>query len=233
MEQIPANDLLNINISISTTPLIQFEKEDGQINAVPNIIPSDNPNGFTLYIDVIVKYDSLSHVVNQYMKNKKLHISEGIINQYIIVDNCELYGDDKNQLHVKVDFSGSYDGTFTLTGIPIYNIAEQRIEIQNLDYNLATENLLLKAAKWLFSKKIMNELKKFTSISLTDYYRTASNSLDVLLTKEWHKGIKTSGNIAELNIVNVQALPEHMVIRCHCKGSLTVQINELSLAASK
>ena len=233
MEQIPANDLLNINISISATPLVQFEKEDGLINNAPNTIPSENLNGFSVYIDVIIKYDSLSHVVNQYIKNKRLQISEGIINQYITFDHCELYGVDNNQLQVSVAFSGSYDGTFYLTGTPVYDTPEQSIVIQSLHYKLVTDNLLLKAAKWLFNKKIMKELNKFTSLSLTEYYRTASKSLDALLTKEWRKGIKTNGEIAELNIVSVEALPEHIVVRSYCNGSLVISINELNLAASK
>jgi len=232
MEQLPANDLVTIQINISTTPLFQFIKEDGQTNAVPNTASADNLNGFTLYIDAALKYDSLSYVANQYIKNKKLHISEGLINQYIVFDHCEVYGDDKNQLQVKVDFSGSYDGTFTLTGTPIYNATDQRIEIQSLGYELTTDNLLLKAAKWIFHKKIMNELKKFTSISLTDYYHAITHNIDLMLNKEWRKGIETEEQIKELKVVSVQALPEHIAIRSYCNGSLTITINEANLAAS-
>lgn len=232
MEQLLANDLLNINISISTTPLMRFVKEDGQTNIAPSTVPSDNLNGFALHIDALIKYDSLTHVANQYIKNKRLHISEGIINQYILFDYCELYGDDKNQLHVKVDFSGSYDGTVILTGLPVYNAAAQCIEIQQLGYELSTDNLLLKAARWIFHKKIMNELAKFTSLSLTQYYQMAMDNINLLLNREWRKGIESEGKAAELKVTTVQALPEHLNISSYCNGSLTITLNEATLAAS-
>lgn len=224
-----SNDLLAISINIHTTPLVIFKKEDGTTNAQPNIGSAGNLNGFTVYLDAVLKYDALSHIINQYLKNKRISVTEGIINQHIILDDNQVYGDDTGHIKIKTDFSGSFDGTFFFTGIPVYDAATQTMEIQSLSYDITTKNILLKAAKWLFNKKIENELKKHTVFSLQNVYHSASQALTALLSKEWTKGIDSTGSITDLYLESIRALPQHLLIRTYCKGNLAITINEKSL----
>ena len=90
-------------------------------------------------------------------------------------------------------------------------------------------NLLLKTAKWLFNKKIVNELKTYTSFDLSQYYDTASKTLNDWLNREWTKGIKGSGAVTDLKLTSVYALPQHLLIRSNCVGKLNVVVSELNL----
>ena len=106
---------------------------------------------------------------------------------------------------------------------------KKAIEVQELDYDLKTKNLFLKTAKWLFNKRIIAELKKYTYFDLTQYYDTASKNLNSWLNKEWTKGITGSGNITELKLTSLYALPEHLLIRTNCLGKLNVVVSEVDL----
>ena len=101
--------------------------------------------------------------------------------------------------------------------------------MEDLDYDLKTKNLLLKTAKWLFNKKIVNELKTYTSFDLSQYYDTASKTLNDWLNREWTKGIKGSGAVTDLKLTSVYALPQHLLIRSNCVGKLNVVVSELNL----
>jgi hypothetical protein len=87
----------------------------------------------------------------------------------------------------------------------------------------------LKTAKWLFSGKIESELKKNTSINLTSYFETAQASLNSYLNKEWTKGIKGAGNVKELKVISVEPLPQHILIKTSCAGTLSVQVGQIDL----
>lgn len=227
------NDLLNINIGITATPVVTFQKEVGRVMPVPNLTPSANPGGFSIFLEAALQYDSLSRVVNGYMAGKRFDLSEGLFAKHIIVKEVTIASNNEGRMLIKVDFTGSFNGTAFFTGNPVYNPATKTIEVQDLDYDLQTKNVLLKTAKWLFAGKIESELKKNTAINLTSYFDTAQKSLNEYLNKEWTKGIKGTGSVKELKVISVQPLPQHILIKTACAGALSVQVTDIDLGLKR
>ena len=234
METIPTPvDLVNIVLTLQTTPLISFEKEDGTINERPNAAVTGHPNSFAVNVDMAVRYDALSHVVNQYAKGRRIAVTEGLFSQSIVLDDTELYGGDDGRLKIKTDFSGSFKGSFHFTGTPIYKADSQSIDFQNQEYDIVTKNLILKAAKWVFHKKIVQLLSDITTVSLDHFYTSTSQKLTLWLNKDWGQGIESTGTITTLHLVSIQALPEYVQIRSECKGGITIKIREPLLDAAR
>ena len=230
MENINAtNDLLNINIGISATPVVSFVKPETTTSTLPNLTNTNNAGGFNVYLEAALQYDSLSTVLNGYLVNKRFEVTEGIFKKHIVVQHTTVTGDEKGNLNIRLDFTGSFDGTAYFIGKPVYNTANKTIEVQNLDYDLKTKNLFLKTAKWLFNNKIISEMKQYTSFDLSQYYDTASKALNVWLNREWTRGIKGNGSITDLKLTAVYALPQHLLIRSNCVGKLDVVVTELNL----
>jgi hypothetical protein len=223
------NDMLNINIGISATPVVSFEKPGVSSTPVPNLNNTNNPGGFNIYLEAALQYDSLSHVMNGYLVNKRFEVTEGIFKKHIIIQNTAVSGDEQGNMVISVDFSGSFDGTAVFIGKPVYNAEKKSIEVQDLDYDLKTKNVLLKTAKWLFNKRIITELKKYTSFDLGQYYDTASKTLNSWLNREWTKGISGTGSVSELKLTSVYALPQHLLVRSNCAGKLNVLVSEINL----
>jgi hypothetical protein len=224
-----SNDLLNMNIGITASPLVSFEKAAPVSTPVPNLSATAGAGGFSIYMDAALQYDSLSRVVNGYLAGKRFDLSEGLLAKYIVVNEVTLAGNKEGSLLIKVDFSGSFNGTAFFNGKPVYNAATKTLEVQDLDYDLQTKNLLLKTAKWLFSSKIETELKKASSINLSTYFATAQTTLNDYLNKEWTKGIKGSGAVNDLRLVSAQALPQHLLLRTACTGNLQINVSEIDL----
>jgi hypothetical protein len=222
------NDLLNINIGITATPLVSFEIPEVKEVPVPDLTPAATKNNFNIYLDAVLQYDSLSKIVNQYLKGKRFNFQEGIFKKHVIIQNCQLSGNEDGRLKIKVDFAGSHKGIVNFVGNPVYDSANKTLVVHNLQYDLQTRDILLKTAQWLFSKRITDELTKYTSFNLTQYYDTASKTLNTWLNKEWRKGMQSSGSVAELKLTDVFVKPQHLIIRSNCTGNLTLKINELN-----
>jgi len=167
--------------------------------------------------------------MNGYLVNKRFEVTEGIFKKHIIIQNTAVSGDEQGNMVISVDFSGSFDGTAVFIGKPVYNAEKKSIEVQDLDYDLKTKNVLLKTAKWLFNKRIITELKKYTSFDLGQYYDTASKTLNSWLNREWTKGISGTGSVSELKLTSVYALPQHLLVRSNCAGKLNVLVSEINL----
>jgi hypothetical protein len=89
--------------------------------------------------------------------------------------------------------------------------------------DIRSKNKLLKTAAWLFSKRIVNELKKYSRFDLTSYINTAITTINEQLNKEWMKGIQSNGKMDEIKIVDFYPLREHLIVRSNCSGSLSVK----------
>ena len=230
MENIIArNDQLHISLGISATPVVSFAKPDVPAAAVPNLTTAKNPGGFNVFLEAALQYDSLSNVMNGLLVNKRFDMGEGIFKKHIIVQHTAVSADTSGNLVIRVDFTGSFDGTAYFFGRPVYNAEKKTIEVQDLDYDLSTRNLLLKTAKWLFNKKIVSELKQYTSFDLSQYYDTARTTMNTWLNREWTPGIACTGTVSELKLTAVHALPEHLLIRSNCVGRLSVVVSDINL----
>ena len=151
MENINAkNDLLNINIGISATPVVSFVKPEITASPLPNLTKTNNAGGFNIYLEAALQYDSLSNVLNGYLVNKRFDVTEGIFKKHIIIQHTTVTGDDNGNLNIRLDFTGSFDGTAYFIGKPVYNNDKKTIEVQNLDYDLKTKNLFFENSQMAF-----------------------------------------------------------------------------------
>lgn len=216
--------LLHLNLGLAATPVITFIKSGGIAQTVPTS-PANAATGFSLELEATVRYEALSNLLQTYLQGKRFDLSEGFLKQHVIIEECKLYS-DKNNLIVDVRFSGSFAGTLSFTGTPFYIPLSQTIELQNFDYALDTKNFLLKGAKWLFNKIILEEIKKYTIVNLAAYYKKAADNINALLNKEWTKGIQAVGNVELINITNVQAQDRQLLIGCQCNCSLKLIVSE-------
>jgi hypothetical protein len=230
MENIAAkNDQLSINIGISATPVISFTNPGAGLSSLPDMSSVKTPGGFNIFLEAALQYDSLSNVMNKYIAKKRFDLSEGIIKKHIVIENTRVSGQPNGDMQITIDFSGSFNGTVQFTGTPVYDPVTKTITVKDLDYDLKTKNLLLNTAKWLFSKKISSELKKYTSFSLAAYYETAAKELGNWLNREWIKGIRSTGALKELKLTEVYAYPDHLLVRSNCAGNLTINITDMEL----
>jgi hypothetical protein len=221
------NDSLNINIGLSARPVVSFEKQTEHLTVVPNISDFKGQQGFNIFLDAILNYDSLSNIVTSQLKDKRFDLTSS---KYIIIKNCTLYGMDNENLIIKVDFEGSEKGLFYLTGKPLYDAATKTIEMKDLDFDIRSKNMLLKTAEWLFNRRIINELKKYSRFDLTSYINTAITTFNQQLNKEWIKGIRSNGKVEEIKIIKIYPLREHLVIRGNCSGNLSIKVDSINFS---
>ncbi len=221
------NDSLNINIGLSAKPIISFEKPNERLTTIPNITDFSYHPGFNIFLDAILNYDSLSNIVSKQLKDKKFDLTS---NKYIIIKDCTVYGIDNENLIIKVNFEGSEKGLFYLTGKPSYDLLAKTIELKDLDFDIRSKNMLLKTAEWLFNRRIVNELKKYSRFDLSSYISTATATANQQLNKEWMKGIQSTGRMEEIKIVNIYPLREHLVIRSNCSGSLAIRVDSINFS---
>lgn len=223
-------DSLYVYLGLSAKPVISFEKPREMLTLVPNISDFSQRQGFSVFMDAVLNYDSLSRIMNQQLVNKEFDLNKGPVKKKFIIKDCKLMGEGNERLIIKVNFSGTNDGTFYLTGKPVYDKNTRILEVRDIDFDIKSKNALLKTAEWLFSRRIINEISKYTKYDLTSFIDTAKAGINQQLNHEWIKGIRSYGEIDDISLTAIYPFTQHLVIRSNCTGTLSVRVESVDFS---
>jgi len=222
------NDSLNIFLGMTAKPVISFEKTTDFMTLAPNLDNSISKQGFNIFLDAILNYDSLSNIINAQLRGKEFDLSKGKSKKVLVVEDCRIYGTGNEKLIIKMAFSGSNSGIAYFTGKPFYDATKKMIEVRDLDFDVKTKSLLLKSADWLFNKRITNEIARVSRFDLSNYIDTAKILINKQLNTEWIKGVKSIGSINDLKISGFYPLTDYFIIRSNANGELMIKVDAMN-----
>jgi hypothetical protein len=221
------NDSLNVNLGLSARPVISFEKPAEHTSWIPNISTFPAKPGFSIFLDAVLNYDSLSNLLNSQVTGKSFDLDKGPLKKKFIIKQCQLYGGNRDKLVIKVEFTGSDNGVLYLVGKPVYDTEKKKLEIKEIDFDIKSKDALLKAADWLFNKRIINEIEKYAQYDLQSFLDTAKSGLSQQLNRELITGVTSSGVIDDLKLIGIYPGLQHLVIRSNCTGQLAVKVDSI------
>ena len=224
------DDSLYVYLGLAARPVISFEKPVEQKTIIPAIGKINRQQGFSIFLDAMLNYDSLSNIVNRHIANKEFDFNKGPVKKKFIIQDCKLYGTGNEKLIIKVNFAGTNNGTFYLTGKPVYTKENHILEVKNIDFDIKSKDALLKTSEWLFSRKIINEISKNTRFDLSSYIDSAKLTINQQLNHEWIKGIRSYGQIEEIDLIGIYPLSQSLIIRSNCTGDLSVKMESIDFS---
>lgn len=223
-ELVARNDTLYLSVGISGRPLISLTPLRDTVPPVPDLSDFTPRHGFNVYLDARLDYDSLSTILNAQLDHQTFTVD----NRTITVDKCNITALDQGHLGIRLQFSGFQSGIFYLSGVPVLDTAGGILDITDLDYHLETNNVLIRTASWLFSKKILKELRAYTHFPIRDYLEQVRARANAELTRPIVKGIRTTGQLDRISILRLGVAPAEMEVRCQASGELDVYVDNLT-----
>ena len=224
------NDSLNIFLGLSAKPVISFEKPTEKTSVVPNMGTFSRQPGFSIFLDAVLSYDSLSNIMNQHLAGRQFEFKKAFIKKKFIIDECSVLGGGFEKMVIKIKFSGTNKGIVYLVGKPVYNKEKKLIEITDIDFDIKSKNILLGSADWIFDKKITKEIGKNARFELGEYIDSAKLNINKELNKEWVKGIRSYGKIRDISIIGIFPMQQHLIIRSNCEGDLSIKVDSIDFS---
>jgi hypothetical protein len=218
------NDTLYLSVGISGRPLISLTPLKDTVTPVPDLSDFTPRHGFNIYLDARLDYDSLTAILNAQLDHQTFTVDD----RNITIEKCSMSPLDQGRLQIGLQFSGSQRGTFYLSGLPVLDTATGILDITDLDYHLETNNMLIRTASWLFSKKILKELKAYTRFPVGTYLEQIRQKANAQLSQPLIKGIRTQGQLDRINILRIDVGRSEMAVRCKASGELEVYVNDLT-----
>lgn len=223
-------DSLYVNLGLAARPVISLEKPNDKTVPVPVMGTFGKNQGFSIFLDAMLNYDSLSTILNKHIADKSFDFAKGPVKKKFIIKDCKLSGAGNEKLIIRVNFSGTDNGTLYLTGKPSYDPVKHILELTNIDFDIKSKDALLKTADWLFNRRIVNEVSRYCRFELDSYIDSAKTNINQQLNHEWIKGVSSSGKIDDIRLIGIYPLRESLVIRSNCTGALSVKTGSVNFS---
>lgn len=219
------NDTLTISVGISARPQISFSPAPSYKTVVPLISDFSERKGFNLFVDAVMDYDSLSQLLTRQLYHKRIDMEK--IGKYIIIERCEIYGVHNERLIIKIEFSGPDQGTMYLTGKPYFNREKNHIEIRDIDYDIRTRDMLIRTAKWLFNRRIINTLNHYSVFDITAYTDSLMTKVNTQFNRQWQRSVSSSGAVNAMQVIGIYPFMDKLVLRCNISGELAIRVDAI------
>jgi hypothetical protein len=143
----------------------------------------------------------------------------------VIVKNITIYGQGNN-LIVELPVEGTVRGTIYLAGMPVFNKDSLTIEMDNLDFSVATKNVAVKTASWLFHSGLVQKLRSKLVFPVGEQLRSARESVAAALRENRSiENFRINGEVERLEPEKIQITPGSVKAFFVFEGKLRVSLN--------
>ena len=213
------NKRAELTAEVTAEPFITTNYENVVYSDLPKQSKYKKGQGYALNILVKASYDSINKIMNKDLMGYKIPFN----GKEIIVDSLHILGNQEQKLIIEVHFSGSKKGVFFLVGTPLIT-EDQFFVLTNLAYDLNSKSVLLKTAKWMFDKRILEELNKSAKYDLNPLLSETKNTITQQLNSKLDEGVFLSGTVDRLAVSSIQLGASGFFMATEVSGNLKLKM---------
>jgi hypothetical protein len=205
---------------VSTTKcFVNQDPPSEPITKLPNLKLTQNiDDGFDVNLLTTIPYTYIEETAKKQLLNQTFKDGK----RSLTIDDVKIYG-SYERLIVEATVHGSIKGTLFFTGKPVYNPENKAIEIENLDFELKTKNVLHSSAAWLFESKIRKELAKYFSYPIGDQLNQTQGILQNYISSyPVGQGVILKGSLSNLAPGQIILTPGSILVNMIFTGNLKV-----------
>ena len=212
---------LKLSLGLTCKPVFSVGYLPPQPTALPDLSYKIQPNGFSVYTDLIANYTDLNLLLNKKLSGKEFDLK----GKKIIVNSVEISGIGSSKISIKLDFKGSKKGVVYLVGTPRFDTVKNTIAIPDLSFELKSRNILLKMANWLLNDKLTEKIKSAAVFDMNSIMGQAKTSIQNQLNRKLTDNIQMYGTVDSMSLKNIITNSESLFLRVLSIGEIGVKVN--------
>ena len=192
-------------------------------DSLPQFVsPSRLDSSFVINLYSEISYESASQMMQGFLRGRTF--SGG--GREVIIQNVNIYGMQGYAI-VSLDLTGSYKGKIYAIGHIKYDAASSTVSIEDLEYDLSTENALHRTAGWLLHGVILSKIQPYLRFPLHEKLLEAQLLVQKMLAhREISKNVFLSGTIDSLAIGGVTLTDRSIRAVLLARGSMAIAIQD-------
>jgi hypothetical protein len=143
----------------------------------------------------------------------------------IILQELDLYGNG-DRLVIKAKTTGSLDGVIYLTCRPVFNPQTNVFAVEDVDFDLQTQSLLLQSADWFLHGSIRSTIQEKLNMDLTQrLVQTRELAGRALARVKLANNVLLTGTVKTMKLNDVMVQKEKLSIQVYTEGEAAVVIH--------
>jgi hypothetical protein len=192
-------------------------------DSLPEFVsPSRLDSSFVINLYSEISYESASQMMQGFLRGRNFS-STG---REVIIQDVNIYG-IQGYAVVSLDLTGSYKGKIYAIGHIKYNPESSTVSIEDLEYDLSTQNSLHKTAGWLLHGIILSKIQPYLKFPLHEKLLEAQLMVQKMLAhREISKNVFISGTIDSLSLGGVTLTDRAIRAVLLARGSMAIAIQD-------
>jgi len=186
---------------------------------LPNLkLVSNFDRSFRIALHTDLFYKDILNIVSPLLLNREF-TSDG---RTIVIKSLDLYGNGEKFV-VKVETKGALDGVIYLTGRPRFDLKTNLFTVEDVDFDLQSQDLLVQSADWLLHGTIKSMIQEKLTVDLTQRVeQTREMARKAIAQVQLADHVLLKGSIKTLNFSDLLVKKESISIQVYTEGESAI-----------
>lgn len=183
--------------------------------ALPNLKPvSGADRSFRVALHTDLFYSDVLKIVSPLLLGKEF----GSDGKRVVLKGLDLYGNG-DRLVVKLETAGSLEGTLYLTCRPVFNPQTNIFSVEDVDFDLQTQSMLLKTAEWFLHGTIRSAIQERLNMDLSQRLQQVREMAGKALSRVYlAENLYLVGNVKSVRLNDVLVQKDKLSIQIYTEG---------------
>ncbi len=182
---------------------------------------ADTDRAFRIALNTDLSYKDILGIASPLLLNKEL----GSDGKSVILKSLDLYGNG-DKLMIKVEATGSLDGTFYLTCRPTFDPKTNLFSVEDVDFDMQTKSLLLRSADWFLHGMIRSRIQEKLNMDLTQRLEQAREMAGKAMARiTLADNVFLTGNVKTVRLNDVMVQKAKISIQLYAEGETAIMFH--------
>ena len=207
------------SVGLTARPRIQLGPRPEVIQRpLPPLDSTVVGEGLLIHASGTADYRSVSRQLNEHLGGRILE-RDG---HSIRVRRLKATGIEGGRLSLEMTFDGDARGRIFLVGRPSYDPVTNQVYVPDLDFDVATSNLLVSGYDWMSHQGIVELLREEARWPVKDITVLAAEQLKRGLNRPLSDDVQLRGDVQSVEVLGVYAMRDALVI--HAQAAATGEL---------
>ncbi|MGZ8468171.1 MAG: DUF4403 family protein [Gemmatirosa sp.] len=193
---------------------------------LPRLIPAeeghgaDDARGLRVHLEAALDYASAERALAPKLVGRTF--TRG--GQRVTVRGARLRGTADGRVALTVLVGGAMEGAVRFVGRPRFDAAAGELQVPDLDFDVASDNVLVRGFDWLKHEALRDTLRdraRWPAAGLIDQARL---KLEQALNRDLTKGVRLAATVPDARVLDVRARRDGIVLRAEARGDASLRV---------
>ena len=216
--------ILTVPVSLEANPMIVTGRTAPVVptTAVPPLGRDSSSDGYHIVMDGVIDYGTASRELTAALSSKSFSQSGHTVN----ISSVAIVPQPKGRLGVSAVFAGDAKGTVHLSGTPRIDHLHDQIVVPDLDFDVQTNDALLKSYAWLKSDALKTELRSRAHIATAPALTRGKSLLLEGLNRKIGDALTMVATVDSVAVLGLFVTRDGLVVRAEAHGRAFVSVKQ-------